>query len=155
MLRYDTKGKYIFKFPKINSARQRSTRLTAFSGPKGTRVYTGTTSTGHVIRVAINETTILVPYLQIKSLQLFWRLGIRRWNLRVPDLQMSCRDLTQRQGTRIATPVIATKMTSPIIIPAYITKNVIHHMIIKSIPACAMSQIYCDAGIWKNKHGIL
>ena len=25
-----------------------------------------------------------------KSLQLIWRLGTRRWNLRVPDLQMSC-----------------------------------------------------------------
>ena len=30
---------------------------------------------------------------QIKSLQLIWRSGTHRWNLWVPDLQMSCRDL--------------------------------------------------------------
>ena len=44
--------------------------------------------------VAITETSILVPYLWVKSLQLIWRLGTRRWHLRVPDLPMSCRDLT-------------------------------------------------------------
>ena len=35
------------------------------------------------------ETTIGVPYLKVKSLQLIWRSGTRRWNLRVLDLQMS------------------------------------------------------------------
>ena len=42
-----------------------------------------------------------MPYLSVKSLQLIWRSGTHRWNLRVPDLQMSCRDLTTWQGTRI------------------------------------------------------
>ena len=37
----------------------------------------------------IAETTIGVPYLKVKSLQLIWRSGTRRWNLRVLDLQMS------------------------------------------------------------------
>ena len=41
--------------------------------------------------MAITGTTILVPYLEVKSLQLIWRSGTRRWNLRVPDLQMNCR----------------------------------------------------------------
>ena len=48
---------------------------------------------GHVTLVAITRTVILVPYLSVKSLQLIWGLGTRRWNLRVPDLQMSCSDL--------------------------------------------------------------
>ena len=41
--------------------------------------------------LAITQTTILVPHLQVKSLQLIWRSGTRRWNLRAPDLQISCR----------------------------------------------------------------
>ena len=56
---------------------------------------------GNVILVAITGTTSLVPYLKVKSLQLIWRSGTRRWHLRVPDLQMSCSDLTTWQGTRI------------------------------------------------------
>ena len=43
---------------------------------------------------AITRTTILVPCHVVKSLQLIWRSGTRRFYLRVPDLQMSCRDLT-------------------------------------------------------------
>ena len=53
----------------------------------------------------------LVHYLKVKSLQLTWRSGTRRWNLRVPDLQMSCRDLTPCQGTRIEAPCIGSQMT--------------------------------------------
>ena len=45
---------------------------------------------------AIVGATILVPCHVIKSLQLIWRSGTRRFNLRVPDLQMSCSDLTWR-----------------------------------------------------------
>ena len=41
---------------------------------------------------------ILVPCPQVNSLQLIWRSGTRRWNLRVPDLQMSCNDLTRMWG---------------------------------------------------------
>ena len=49
---------------------------------------------GCIPLVAVNGISVLVPYLQVKSLQLIWRSGTRRWNLRVPDLHMSCRDLT-------------------------------------------------------------
>ena len=43
---------------------------------------------------AIAGTTILLPYHVVKSLQLIWREGTRRWNLWVPNLQMSCSDLS-------------------------------------------------------------
>ena len=42
---------------------------------------------------AIAAATILVPSQVVKSLQLISRLGTRRWNLRVPNLQMSYSDL--------------------------------------------------------------
>ena len=51
---------------------------------------------------AITGTTILVPYL--KSLQRCWRLGTCTFNLRVPDLKKSCRDLTTGQSTMIVAP---------------------------------------------------
>ena len=35
-------------------------------------------------------TTISVPCQVVEYLQLIWRSGTRRWNLRVHDLQMSC-----------------------------------------------------------------
>ena len=44
--------------------------------------------------VAIFGATILVLFHVSKSLQFIWRLGTRRWNLRVPILQMNCSDLT-------------------------------------------------------------
>ena len=47
-----------------------------------------------VSQMTIAEITILLPYLSVKSLQLIWRLGTQRWNLWVPYIQMSCRDLT-------------------------------------------------------------
>ena len=50
----------------------------------------------------------------VKSLQLTRRSGTRRWNLRVPDLQVSCCDLTSGQGTSIVVPAIAVRVTSPI-----------------------------------------
>ena len=48
----------------------------------------------HVTLVAITGTTILTPYHIIKSLQLIWISGTRRFHLRVPDLPKSCSDLT-------------------------------------------------------------
>ena len=54
--------------------------------------------------------TILVPCHVVESLQLIWRSGTRRWNLRVPDLQMSCSDLVLRLGTRIVVPVMVTRV---------------------------------------------
>ena len=42
----------------------------------------------------IGGTTILVHCHIVKSLQLTWRSGTRRFHLRVPDLQMSCSDLS-------------------------------------------------------------
>ena len=45
--------------------------------------------------VAIAGATLLVPCHVVKSLQLLWRSGTCRWNLRVPDLQTSCCDLNE------------------------------------------------------------
>ena len=61
----------------------------------------------------ISRTTILVHFS--KSLRLTWRSGTRRWNLRVPDLQMSCRDVITCPDTRIVTPAIAANVTCPIV----------------------------------------
>ena len=54
--------------------------------------------------------TILVPYHKVKSLQLKWRSGTRRfhWSM-VPNLQMSCSDLTYIQGPRTVIPVMTTR----------------------------------------------
>ena len=35
---------------------------------------------GHVTLVVINETTILVPYLWVKSLQLIWKSAHKAWS---------------------------------------------------------------------------
>ena len=45
----------------------------------------------------------------VKSLQLIWRSGIRRFHLRVPDLKLSCNDLTRMRVsyTSIITPGVA------------------------------------------------
>ena len=45
----------------------------------------------NVTLVAITDTTILVPYFEVKSLQLIWRWGTRRFHPRVLHLQWSCR----------------------------------------------------------------
>ena len=52
---------------------------------------------------AIPGSDIQVPYFGIKSLQLIWRSGTSKWNLQapVPDLQMSSRNWTSWQATRI------------------------------------------------------
>ena len=42
----------------------------------------------------------------IKSLLLIWRSGTRRFYLRVPDLQMSCKHITAQQGTRTIATVL-------------------------------------------------
>ena len=47
----------------------------------------------NVSQAAITVTTILSSYLKVRSLQLIWRSGTYLW---VPDLQMSCRDLTSK-----------------------------------------------------------
>ena len=53
------------------------------------------------------------PLVILKSLQLIWRLGTRRFHRRVPDLQMSCSDLTKWWGTVFVVPVIATGVICP------------------------------------------
>ena len=64
---------------------------------------------------AIAGSTILVPYQIVKSVELTRRSQAHKWNLRVPDLLMSCKDLTYRQGTRIVVQVMATRVTDPIL----------------------------------------
>ena len=68
----------------------------------------------HVTLVVNTGTTILVPNLQGKSLQLIWTLGTHRFHLQVPNLQIRCRDLTAWQGTRIVVPVMAAKGHCPL-----------------------------------------
>ena len=70
---------------------------------------------------AIAGDTILVPYHVVKSLHLIWRSGTRRWNLPIPDLQISCNVLTSLQGTRMIVPVMSTRVTCPIRWWLYIT----------------------------------
>ena len=53
---------------------------------------------------------ILAPYHVVKSLQLIWSMGTRRWNLRVPILQMSCNDLTYTEGTSVMALVMVAWM---------------------------------------------
>ena len=42
------------------------------------------------------------------------KIGTRRFHLRVPDLQMSYRDLTEQVGISFVVPVIVTRATCPI-----------------------------------------
>ena len=42
------------------------------------------------VTVMISGAIIVVPWPVVKSPQLIWRWGTRRWNLTLPDLQMSC-----------------------------------------------------------------
>ena len=64
--------------------------------------------------MAITRTTILVSSLSVKSLQLFWRSGTRRFHLWMPDLQMSCGDLTKMRGYQDSNPRHGHQETSPI-----------------------------------------
>ena len=45
-------------------------------------------------RLAVIFGAILVPSHVVKFVQLIWRSGICRWNLRVPDLELNCSDFT-------------------------------------------------------------
>ena len=54
-----------------------------------------------------------VPCHVVQSPQLIWRSGTRRWNLWVSDLQMSCWDLTPRQGSRTEVTRMATRRICP------------------------------------------
>ena len=64
--------------------------------------------------MAIIGTSSLVPYLLVKSLQLFGRLGTRRWNLRVPSFQMSCSDLTWIRGYQVNSSSNGCQVIHPI-----------------------------------------
>ena len=60
---------------------------------------------GHVTLVGIPGTIILVSYLFVKSLKLLWKSDSYRFHLWIPDLQVSCRDVTSWQDTKIIAPV--------------------------------------------------
>ena len=49
----------------------------------------------------------------LNILQLMWGSGSRRWDLRIPDLQMSCSDNTWKCGTRIVVRALSTRVTCP------------------------------------------
>ena len=50
---------------------------------------------------------------QVTTTHLFWISETLRFHPRVPNLQISCRDLTTWQGTRIASPSITTGRHDP------------------------------------------
>ena len=52
----------------------------------------------YVTWATITGTPSWYPLILIKSLQLNWRLGTSRFHRRVPNLQMSCSDLTKIIG---------------------------------------------------------
>ena len=56
------------------------------------------------LMAAIAGASILVPCHVVRSLQLIWRSDTRRFHLRVPDLQMSCIDLTLKIGHQYSSP---------------------------------------------------
>ena len=63
---------------------------------------------GHITLVAIAGTTILIPYLKVKSLQLIWRSGT--------NLQISCSDFshfTTWGGTGILTLAMGARQHAP------------------------------------------
>ena len=47
------------------------------------------------------------PVILVKLLQLIWKLGIRKFNLQLPDLRVSCSDPTWRYGSKFVVPVIS------------------------------------------------
>ena len=51
----------------------------------------------------------------VKSLPLIRRSGARRWNLRVPDLQMSCSDLSYWERSDLVILEMAARMAWPIV----------------------------------------
>ena len=56
--------------------------------------------------VVIAGATFVVLCYIVKSLKLVWRFDTCKWNLWVPDRQISYRDLTWIWGTRTVVPVI-------------------------------------------------
>ena len=88
---------------------------------------------GRVTLVTITGTIIPVPFLQVKSLQFIWRLGTRRFHLRVPYLQMSCRDMTTWQGTRIVVSN-GCQMTCPIECYSYSAQKSLFILCLKKDP---------------------
>ena len=63
----------------------------------------------------------LVPSHAVKTLQLIWRTGTRRFHLRVPDLQMSCTLtwLEDRTTACIAVPTMAVRVICAIVRSKY------------------------------------
>ena len=55
------------------------------------------------------------PIIFVKSLQLSWNSRTRRWNLRVPDLQLCCSgqkcNLTEWMGKALVAPAMAARAT--------------------------------------------
>ena len=78
------------------------------------QIVTGVTSVVGVPSTHLVWTTTLSPNLQVKSLQLIWRLDTCRWNLWVPDLQMSCSDLTRMIGYQDSSPSNGHQGTCPV-----------------------------------------
>ena len=51
-----------------------------------------------------------------------WSLDAHRWNLLVPDLQTSCRDLNTWQGTRIIVLIIAATWHAPLMMSQFLNQ---------------------------------
>ena len=70
-------------------------------------------SGNHLAHVRMQYIELLMCW--IKSLQLIWRSGTRRFDLRVPDLQTSCSDLIRMRGNWNRSPNNDHQVIYPII----------------------------------------
>ena len=68
-------------------------------------------SVGHITWQPLLELLPWYPLILNNSLQLIWRSGTHRFHLRVPDLQMSCSELTKWVGTSYIVPITITRVT--------------------------------------------
>ena len=76
-------------------------------------------SIGYVILVAISGTTKLASYHGVKSLQLIWKWGTCRWNLRVPHLQMCCGDSIRMKRYQYSSSSKGCQVAGSVTIPSF------------------------------------
>ena len=65
---------------------------------------------GYITLAATTGSTILLPYLEVKSLKLVWISGTNRFYVWVANLQISYRDLTTWLGASIVAPAMAARL---------------------------------------------
>ena len=100
---------------------------------------------GHATWWPLLKLLSLYPIILAKSLQLIWSIGIRRFNLRVPDLLTSYSDLTKWVSASLVVPVMATRATCPIIETG---------MARITLTVCCLSMDHESCNIWSSRRQI-